>query len=139
MSVWKTTDGGASFVTVYRGYQESALSMALVRLVNGVSGALQKGVYAKSVASLAESVGLPRALVDLRHEATHNALPTMSALGIAADQALSWLRENYWSLQGQELRNQRKLIAEVSTRTFLPRSLSYILTPRPTFLLFVLC
>ncbi|QDZ24328.1 ribosomal biogenesis protein LAS1 [Chloropicon primus] len=90
-----------------------ALSMTLTRLVNGVSGELQKGVYAKSVANLAESVGLPRILVDLRHEATHNALPSMSVLSIAAEQALVWLRDNYWRRQAGELEEQREQVGGI--------------------------
>ena len=94
--------------------KQLALAMALVRLVNGVSGALQKGVYAKSVASLAEQVGLPRILVDLRHEATHSGLPSLSVLSIAADQALDWLRENYWTLQRKELEQLETQTTEVA-------------------------
>ena len=108
--------------------QRLTLSMALVRLVNGVSGALQKGVYAQSVASLAESVGLPRILVDLRHEATHNALPSVNTLSIAADQALGWLSDNYWSLQLRELRERDERIAEVRARPSILRSLAHSLT-----------
>ena len=89
------------------------LSMALVRLVNGVSGAMQKGVYAKSVANLAESAGLPRILVDVRHEATHNTLPSLSVLVIAAEQALDWLEGNYWKPQQENLLSQHKLIRDV--------------------------
>eukprot|EP00213_Chloropicon_mariensis_P005447 CAMPEP_0197484196 /NCGR_PEP_ID=MMETSP1309-20131121/57280_1 /TAXON_ID=464262 /ORGANISM="Genus nov. species nov., Strain RCC998" /LENGTH=473 /DNA_ID=CAMNT_0043026831 /DNA_START=64 /DNA_END=1486 /DNA_ORIENTATION=- len=87
--------------------------MALVRLVNGVSGAMQKGVYAKSVANLAESAGLPRILVDVRHEATHNTLPSLSVLVIAAEQALDWLEGNYWKPQQENLLSQHKLIRDV--------------------------
>ena len=86
--------------------QRLTVSMALVRLVNGISGALQKGVYAKSVAGLAESVGLPRILVDVRHEATHNVLPSLSILNIAAGQALDWLQDNYWNPQEEQLKSQ---------------------------------
>jgi hypothetical protein len=96
--------------------QRLAISMVLVRLVNGISGNLQKGVYAKSVADLAQSVGLPRILVDLRHEATHNNLPSLNILSIAADQALEWLEEHYWNAQEQQLRSQSKQIEEILAR-----------------------
>lgn len=43
--------------------------------------------------------GLPRLLVDIRHEATHNELPSIAALRLAKDQALAWLELNYWHRQ----------------------------------------
>lgn len=55
-------------------------SMALVRMVNGIADSAQRGRLAASVASLAGAAGLPRLLVDLRHEATHNELPSLAAL-----------------------------------------------------------
>ena len=71
-------------------------AMAIVRLVNGVADAAQKGKYAASVAGLAATAGLPRVLVDVRHEATHNELPTVKMLRLAASHALSWLQGSYW-------------------------------------------
>lgn len=38
-------------------------------------------------------------LVDIRHEATHNELPQLPALRVAADAALTWLATSYWSAQ----------------------------------------
>ncbi len=65
-------------------------------MVNGITDSQQKGRVAVSVASLASAAGLPRLLVDLRHEATHNELPSLQVLRLAAQQALAWLRANYW-------------------------------------------
>lgn len=65
-------------------------------MVNGITDSQQKGRVAVSVASLATAAGLPRLLVDLRHEATHNELPSLQVLRLAAQQALAWLRTNYW-------------------------------------------
>lgn len=44
-------------------------------------------------------------LVDIRHEATHNELPQLPALHIAADAALAWLRASYWAAQAQALQD----------------------------------
>jgi hypothetical protein len=55
-------------------------AMAVVRMVNGIADSSQRGRVAASVASLASVAGLPRILVDLRHEATHNELPSLAAL-----------------------------------------------------------
>ena len=49
------------------------------------------------------SAGLPRALVDLRHEATHNDLPSLPLLRVAAGAALEWLRATYWNPQQHTL------------------------------------
>lgn len=54
---------------------------------------------AASIASLASTAGLPRALVDLRHQATHNELPSLAVLRSGAGMALHWLEESYWKQQ----------------------------------------
>jgi ribosomal biogenesis protein LAS1 len=51
---------------------------------------------ASSVALLAETVGLPRSVVDIRHEAAHHELPSLQLLRLGARQALEWLRASYW-------------------------------------------
>eukprot|EP01051_Picozoa_sp_SAG22_P022030 SAG22_NODE_5112_length_1083_cov_1.786585_1_plen_258_part_01 len=75
-------------------------SMAMVRMVNGVCDASQKGKSAMSVMSIARRHGLPPALVDLRHAATHGDLPSLSALRVAAAAAIDWLVAKYWAAQG---------------------------------------
>ncbi|KAJ3104528.1 hypothetical protein HDU96_008909 [Phlyctochytrium bullatum] len=64
--------------------------------VNGLVDAAQKGAYAASVASLAESIGLPSWFTDLRHAGTHDYLPGIDALRMGCDRALHWLHDNYW-------------------------------------------
>lgn len=66
------------------------------RMVNGIADSQQKGRVASSVNSLAEAAGLSRLLVDVRHEATHNELPSLPTLQLAARQALDWLVQQYW-------------------------------------------
>lgn len=74
-------------------------AMVIIRLVNGVADSGQKSRTANSVATITAAAGLPRALVDLRHEATHNELPSLPVLRSAAVQAISWLRNTYWERQ----------------------------------------
>ena len=62
------------------------MPLSLSRFVNGLVDAQQKGVYAKSVAAVAEALDLPHAFVDLRHEATHGALPSLPLLTLVARQ-----------------------------------------------------
>lgn len=53
---------------------------AIVRLVNGLVDPLQLGSYARSIASIAAQIGLPQWLVELRHAATHEDLPSLELL-----------------------------------------------------------
>ena len=86
---------------------------AIIRLVNGLVDPLQVGVYARSIASIAAQLGLPGWLVELRHAATHEDLPSVELLRQAARevnychesrtksvdtsvQSLDWLFQNYF-------------------------------------------
>lgn len=53
---------------------------ALIRLVNGLVDPLQSGTYARSILSIASQIGLPAWLVELRHAATHEDLPSLELL-----------------------------------------------------------
>jgi hypothetical protein len=105
-------DGGSHTVSVgglFRSEEELRLmySMALLRLVNGVVDSFQQKKFASPVSDLAEKLALPRVLVDVRHAATHNQLPTLATLLHAAELGLSWLRVNYWDEQVTLLERQR--------------------------------
>ncbi|GAA5848589.1 hypothetical protein JCM9279_002709 [Rhodotorula babjevae] len=73
-----------------------AYAMAIVRFVNSLVDPLQTAYFARSIASLAAQLGLPLWFVELRHQATHEDLPSLSVLRDAARQALDWLYANYW-------------------------------------------
>lgn len=75
------------------------LAMAIVRFVNGMADQVQKGKFARSVQSIADEIGLPDWLVDLRHEATHASLPSMETLQCGLRASLSWLQSEYWEAQ----------------------------------------
>lgn len=76
-----------------------AVSAALVRFVNEVVDPHQQGAYAMPVTVLAERHNLPRLLVDIRHAATHDHLPSLETLLLGVELALKWLREFYWEPQ----------------------------------------
>lgn len=59
---------------------------SIIRLVNGLVDPLQVGAYARSIASIAAQLGLPAWLVELRHAATHEDLPSLEILREAANQ-----------------------------------------------------
>lgn len=60
-----------------------------------------------------QPTGLPRVLVDVRHEGSHNALPSLPLLRLAAAQALNWLRAAYWRRQLEHLRDQEACIVQI--------------------------
>lgn len=47
--------------------------------------------------ALARTLGLPATYVELRHQATHEELPSLSRLRSAARRALVWIWERYWA------------------------------------------
>lgn len=49
---------------------------------------------------LARNLNLPASFVEIRHAATHEALPSLSVLRTVAIRALDWLWTNYWSAVG---------------------------------------
>jgi len=59
---------------------------SILRLVNGLVDPLQVGTYARPIASIAKQLGLPAWLVELRHAATHEDLPSLDLLREAAHQ-----------------------------------------------------
>lgn len=64
-------------------------SSAIIRLVNGLVDPLQFGAYARSIASIANQLGFPSWLVELRHAATHEELPSLELLREAAREVRS--------------------------------------------------
>ncbi|KAG6331926.1 hypothetical protein ID866_7159, partial [Astraeus odoratus] len=65
-------------------------------MVNGLVDPLQVGAFARSIASIAAQLGLPSWLVELRHAATHEDLPSLELLREAARESLAWLFHNYF-------------------------------------------
>jgi ribosomal biogenesis protein LAS1 len=47
--------------------------------------------------ALAKTLGLPATYVELRHQATHEELPSVQRLRGAARKALKWIWEHYWA------------------------------------------
>lgn len=46
--------------------------------------------------SIAKTIGLPATFVELRHQATHEQLPSLAKLRSAAKKALDWIWNYYW-------------------------------------------
>ena len=50
---------------------------------------------------MAKQIGLPALFVDIRHEATHGDMPSLTNLRNAAQTALQWLWNDYWKGLGE--------------------------------------
>lgn len=72
-----------------------AYSAAIIRGVNGLTDAALNPYKAQSVHTLACKLDLPNWLVNVRHDASHNELPTLSCLRICATTLLQWLNDRY--------------------------------------------
>lgn len=74
----------------------AAYAAAFSRFVTGLLDSHQDRARKMSMYGLARSVGLPAAFVELRHQATHEALPSLVRLRGAARGGLEWIWGFYW-------------------------------------------
>jgi Las1-like len=97
---------------------------ALIRLVNGLVDPLQSGTYARSILSIAAQIGLPAWLVELRHAATHEDLPSLELLRDGAKEVSSLgLSTLYYH---RTPKTQKKKIINNSQLTFSPYQVSHL-------------
>ncbi|KAI1763035.1 Las1-domain-containing protein [Hypoxylon sp. FL1150] len=74
----------------------AAYSAAFSRFVTGLLDSQQDKQRKMSMYSIAKTIGLPATFVELRHQATHEQLPSLSKLRTAARKALAWIWDYYW-------------------------------------------
>jgi len=67
-------------------FLRQSYATAILRLINGLVDPLQIGTYARSITSIAQQLGLPNWIVELRHAATHEDLPSLNLLREGANQ-----------------------------------------------------
>ena len=60
-----------------------------------------------SMYGVAKSVGLPATFVELRHQATHEQLPSLIRLRGAARKALDWIWDYYWRHLSESLEDEQ--------------------------------
>lgn len=72
-------------------------TLALSRFVTGFAdvGRHRDGA-GQTMQEVARGLGLPATFVEIRHEATHEAIPTLDRLQKATTEALHWLYVMYW-------------------------------------------
>jgi hypothetical protein len=73
----------------------------------------QQGKTARSNQGIAASLGIPALLVDLRHAASHKAMPSLQELRVARPIILKWLRNNYWEKQANYLQDARRTVQQL--------------------------
>ncbi|KZZ96512.1 Las1-like protein [Moelleriella libera RCEF 2490] len=74
----------------------AAYSAAFSRFVTGLADGHQEKQRKQSMYSVAKTIGLPATFVELRHQATHEQLPSLARLRPAAHKALDWIWNYYW-------------------------------------------
>ncbi|KAK4227658.1 Las1-like-domain-containing protein [Podospora fimiseda] len=89
-------DGESSYAV------RAAYSAAFSRFVTGLLDSHQTMARKQSMYDVAKSVGLPSSFVELRHQATHEMLPSLSRLRVASKKGLEWMWEYYWVGLGEE-------------------------------------
>lgn len=67
------------------------------RFVTGLLDSHQDKRRKLSMYSIAKTIGLPATYVELRHQATHEELPSLSKLRTATQKALHWIWDYYWA------------------------------------------
>ncbi|PLW09368.1 hypothetical protein PCANC_27332 [Puccinia coronata f. sp. avenae] len=92
--------------------QRLGLAMGIARLVNSLVDPEQKGLYARSISQIASQLGLPLSLVQLRHRATHEHLPSLTILLESANLALDWLYAHYWLPRLNDIEGTSQLKSE---------------------------
>lgn len=117
----------------------SAYAMAVLRFVNSIADTFQTTLYAQSIFQISQRIGLPIWLVELRHAATHEEMPSLQVLRDACRavsnaprrkanmhahtnrrtlpsmQSLFWLQQHFWQPTLAQRSLSRTSRAESST------------------------
>lgn len=80
--------------------------MAILRLVNCVVEKTRKQ-HEISIADAADEIGIPRILIDVRHEGSHRDLPSLTLVRDSSIMALNWLKSYYWEPQRKQIPFQK--------------------------------
>ncbi len=64
--------------------------------MTGLLDGYQEGRQKLSMYTIAKNIGLPATFVELRHQCTHEELPSLYNLRAASKKALTWIEKHYW-------------------------------------------
>lgn len=97
LAIWREAESGKRGVPPLQSEIRMIYATAIIRTINGLADPFQQNrTFASSIAQICLQIGVPLWLVDIRHEATHNQLPSLSVLRTAAVTLLKYLRSAYW-------------------------------------------
>lgn len=65
--------------------------------MTGLLDSHQSARHKLSMYAIAKTINLPATFVELRHQATHEELPSLNKLRAASQKALRWIWDYYWS------------------------------------------
>ncbi|EQK99681.1 Las1-like protein [Ophiocordyceps sinensis CO18] len=77
---------------------------AFSRFVTGLLDGHQDKQRKQSMYAVAKKIGLPATFVELRHQSTHEQLPSRAKLRAMANKALAWIWNYYWKNLADEHR-----------------------------------
>lgn len=94
------------------------------RFVTGLLDSHQDKARKLSMYGVAKTIGLPASFVELRHQGTHEPMPSLTQLRPAARRALVWIWEYYWrnlpeeneGVGGEDTRVMEETMKEVKSR-----------------------
>lgn len=109
---------------------------AVIRCINGLTDVLQQNrATAASIAHLSSLLGIPSWLVDIRHQSTHNQLPSLSVLRTASVTLLQYLQQVYWQpmvhQRQEQCRRARQLLREYAQVAENIWKAKHTITPDP--------
>ncbi|KAK0664348.1 Pre-rRNA-processing protein las1 [Lasiodiplodia hormozganensis] len=112
----------------------NAYCAAFNRFVTGFCDTVQNSFKKMSMYDMAAELDMPSSFVELRHEATHEDLPSLRRLQMATEQALQWLWHHYWAKLDASLPapppENRDQVAGPETRASLHRILRSFVSGR---------
>ncbi|KAF2835401.1 Las1-domain-containing protein [Patellaria atrata CBS 101060] len=110
-------DRGQMSIPSIRGVHASAVS----RFVTGFCDSQQAFYVKQTMFDMATIIGLDKSLVQLRHELTHGALPSIRRLEESNRLALEWLWDKHWSRLDQAMTASRGLLTSENLLSFAIR------------------
>ncbi|KAJ0388104.1 hypothetical protein COL922a_001087 [Colletotrichum nupharicola] len=104
----------------------AAYAAAFSRFVTGLLDGHQDKQRKLSMYSVAKTIGLPATFVELRHQATHEQLPSLAKLRSAARKALAWIWEYYWQHLGADEDEEEVIVGDAAARGYREMVTAYL-------------
>ncbi|EQB47557.1 hypothetical protein CGLO_13276 [Colletotrichum gloeosporioides Cg-14] len=104
----------------------AAYAAAFSRFVTGLLDGHQDKQRKLSMYSVAKTIGLPATFVELRHQATHEQLPSLAKLRSAARKALVWIWEYYWQHLGADEDEEEVIVGDAAARGYREMVAAYL-------------